>query len=89
MASLGAITVRRRLASVTVVLPVLAAVAARGETGCEVSCPAGAMHEIEVCGDDTNAGFAGASIRFEPLIPGVAVCGTIWMDIDALKRDTD
>lgn len=45
MARAGAMTVRRWLASVTIALPALAAIAARGETGCEVSCPAAAEAE--------------------------------------------
>lgn len=54
---------------------------------CVVACPPGAVLEAEPCGDSTNDGCNMFPPMFNPITPGVPVCGTIWADGGI--RDTD
>jgi subtilisin-like proprotein convertase family protein len=49
-------------------------------------CPIGGVAEAENCGDDNNGGCNMVTPTFEPITPGVPVCGTGWADG---SRDTD
>ncbi len=54
---------------------------------CQVICPDGGAAESETCGETTNDGCNMSPPTFEPITPGVTVCGTAWYD--GSTRDTD
>jgi hypothetical protein len=56
---------------------------------CVITCPPGAINEVELCGEDLNGGCGGAppTMQFEPVSAGQTICGTSWAD--ASSRDTD
>ena len=54
---------------------------------CEVECPAGAINESELCGEELNDGCNAVPEVFEPIAIGDVICGTAWADNGS--RDTD
>jgi hypothetical protein len=54
---------------------------------CVVECPAGAIQEGELCGEDLNGGCNSDVPMFESIMDGDVVCGTAWAD--TASRDTD
>ena len=54
---------------------------------CEVECPAGAINESELCGEDLNGGCGSDPEVFESIAIGDVICGTVWADNGS--RDTD
>ena len=54
---------------------------------CVVECPAGAIAEAELCGEDLNGGCNANPVAFAPIAIGDIICGTAWAD--AGSRDTD
>jgi hypothetical protein len=57
------------------------------EDPCSVECPAGAIPESELCGEDLNGGCNSAPEAFESIAIGDVICGTAWADNGS--RDTD
>jgi len=45
---------------------------------CEVECPAGAINESELCGEDLNGGCGSDPEVFESIAIGDVICGTVW-----------
>ena len=54
---------------------------------CMVCCPAGALQEGELCGEDLNGGCNMVTPAFETINIGDTICGTAWAD--GGNRDTD
>ncbi|HQF01271.1 MAG TPA: carboxypeptidase regulatory-like domain-containing protein [Bacteroidales bacterium] len=57
------------------------------EDPCSVECPAGAIPESELCGEDLNGGCNATPVAFESIAIGDVICGTAWADDGS--RDTD
>ncbi len=54
---------------------------------CILTCPPGAIAELELCGDNFNGGCDADPHVFEAIAGNVTVCGTAWSD--GSLRDTD
>jgi hypothetical protein len=54
---------------------------------CELECPAGAINESELCGQDLNGGCNSDPEVFESIAIGDVICGTAWA-VEG-TRDTD
>jgi hypothetical protein len=54
---------------------------------CDTTCPGDGVFEQEPCGTDTNGGCNAVPVAYEPITPGVPMCGTFWAA--GGTRDTD
>jgi len=54
---------------------------------CEITCPAGSIPEVELCGEDLNGGCNATPPVFETVAAGQTICGTVYAD--GSTRDTD